>query len=417
MLASVPQPNRPTTVTRVNDVDFSPAAPDVAPLLDLTDPQVVADPYAALAACRSTAPVGWHGALGMYVATSHAACNAVLRDRALGRIFQERAPEAEWDTFNWLHADSILDSEPPKHTRLRRLIAGAFGRGHVQRLAPRIEKLAAGLVQDCAATVSESGSVDVIEGLAEPLPVLVIAELLGVPEADRHLLRPWSQAIVRMYEMTRTPHEEAEAQRASREFAAYVEDLAADRARHPGEDLLSDLVAARDGSDRLSPRELVATAVLLLNAGHEASVNGFGNGLASLLAAGGDFGDPVTLVEEMLRHDSPLHLFERTATHDTVIEGVPVRAGQKIAALLGAANRDPAVFDDPDDFRPDRDPNPHLAFGAGIHFCVGAPLARLELATSAGVLLGRWPRLLVVEAVRRPTFVLRGYERLVIAPA
>ena len=417
MLASVPQPNRPTTVTRVNDVDFSPAAPDVAPLLDLTDPQVVADPYAALAACRSTAPVGWHGALGMYVATSHAACNAVLRDRALGRIFQERAPEADWDTFNWLHADSILDSEPPKHTRLRRLIAGAFGRGHVQRLAPRIEKLAAGLVQDCAATVSESGSVDVIEGLAEPLPVLVIAELLGVPEADRHLLRPWSQAIVRMYEMTRTPHEEAEAQRASREFAAYVEDLAADRARHPGEDLLSDLVAARDGSDRLSPRELVATAVLLLNAGHEASVNGFGNGLASLLAAGGDFGDPVTLVEEMLRHDSPLHLFERTATHDTVIEGVPVRAGQKIAALLGAANRDPAVFDDPDDFRPDRDPNPHLAFGAGIHFCVGAPLARLELATSAGVLLGRWPRLLVVEAVRRPTFVLRGYERLVIAPA
>jgi cytochrome P450 len=253
--------------------------------------------------------------------------------------------------------------------------------------------------------------------LAEPLPVLVIAELLGVPEADRHLLRPWSQAIVRMYEMTRTPHEEAEAQRASREFAAYVEDLAADRARHPGEDLLSDLVAARDGSDRLSPRELVATAVLLLNAGHEASVNGFGNGLASLLAAGGDFGDPVTLVEEMLRHDSPLHLFERTATHDTVIEGVPVRAGQKIAALLGAANRDPAVFDDPDDFRPDRDPNPHLAFGAGIHFCVGAPLARLELATSAGVLLGRWPRLQVVEAVRRPTFVLRGYERLVIAPA
>lgn len=417
MLASVPQPNRPTTVTRVNDVDFSPAAPDVAPLLDLTDPQVVADPYAALAACRSTAPVGWHGALGMYVATSHAACNAVLRDRALGRIFQERAPEADWDTFNWLHADSILDSEPPKHTRLRRLIAGAFGRGHVQRLAPRIEKLAAGLVQDCAATVSESGSVDVIEGLAEPLPVLVIAELLGVPEADRHLLRPWSQAIVRMYEMTRTPHEEAEAQRASREFAAYVEDLAADRARHPGEDLLSDLVAARDGSDRLSPRELVATAVLLLNAGHEASVNGFGNGLSSLLAAGGDFGDPVTLVEEMLRHDSPLHLFERTATHDTVIEGVPVRAGQKIAALLGAANRDPAVFDDPDDFRPDRDPNPHLAFGAGIHFCVGAPLARLELATSAGVLLGRWPRLLVVEAVRRPTFVLRGYERLVIAPA
>lgn len=404
-------------MTRVTTLSFSSPAPEVGHLLDLTDPAVVADPYAALAACRATAPVGWHSGLRMYVATSHAACNAVLRDRALGRIFTPREPDGDWETFNWLHADSILDSEPPKHTRLRRLIAGAFGRGHVQRLAPRIEELTVGLVEDCAAQVREAGSFDVIESLAEPLPVLVIAELLGVPDADRHLLRPWSQAIVKMYEMTRTAEQEVQAQTASREFAAYVEELAADRVAHPGTDLLSDLVAARDGTDRLSPRELIATAVLLLNAGHEASVNGFGNGLASLLAAGGEFGDPVTLVEEMLRHDSPLHLFERTATHDTVIEGVPIRPGEKIAALLGAANRDPAVFDEPDAFRPDRYPNPHLAFGAGIHFCVGAPLARLELATSAGVLLGRWPRLQVVEAVRRPTFVLRGYERLVVAPA
>ena len=273
-------------MTRVNARPVAPAAPDVGHLLDLADAQVVDDPYAALAACRATAPVGWHEGLGMYVATSHAACNAVLRDRALGRIFQPREPEDDWGTFNWLHADSILDSEPPKHTRLRRLIAGAFGRGHVQRLAPRIEQLAEALMADCAQAVAETGSVDVIETLAEPLPVLVIAELLGVPDADRHLLRPWSQAIVRMYELVRTADEDAAAQRACREFAAYVEALAADRARHPGEDLLSDLVAARDGSDRLSPRELVATAVLLLNAGHEASVNGFGNGLASLLAGG-----------------------------------------------------------------------------------------------------------------------------------
>ncbi len=404
---------------------MTPAAPDVAELLDLGDPQLVAEPYAALAAARASAPVAWHSGLGMYVATSHAACNAVLRDRSLGRIFAARAPETDWGTFNWLHADSILDSEPPKHTRLRRLIAGAFGRGHVQRLAPRIAELTAELLDACAETLAAQGSFDVIEALAEPLPVLVIAELLGVPDADRHLLRPWSQAIVRMYEMTRTPAEDAAAQRACGEFAAYVEALAADRAAHPGEDLLSDLVAARDGTDRLSPRELVATAVLLLNAGHEASVNGFGNGLASLLAVDAGTGavtsaaiaDPVTLVEEMLRHDSPLHLFERTATQDTAIEDIPIRAGEKIAALLGAANRDPEVFADPDVFRPDRDPNPHLAFGAGIHFCVGAPLARLELATSVGALFARWPRLAVVAADRRPTFVLRGYERLEIAPA
>ena len=165
--------------------------------------------------------------------------------------------------------------------------------------------------------------------------------------------------------------------------------------------------------------------MLLLNAGHEASVNGFGNGLASLLADHRQLDavldgldDPVVvdrLVEEMLRHDSPLHLFERTATADVELHGVTVRTGQKVAALLGAANRDPAVFADPDRFVADRDPNPHLAFGAGIHFCLGAPLARMELQISTRALLERLGPLEVVEAVRRPTFVLRGYERLVVA--
>lgn len=389
---------------------------DLAPILDLDNPEIVANPYPAFAEARRLAPVAWHSGLGLYVATGHAVSNAVLRDRNLGRIFVERTPEAEWDTFNWLHADSILDSEPPKHTRLRRLIAGAFGRGHVQRLQPRIAELTGKLLDDCAAELEQRGRFDVIAHLAEPLPVLVIAELLGVPDADRHLLRPWSQAIVRMYEVNRTPQEEAEAQVACREFAAYVEALAADRAQHLGEDLLSDLVAARDGTDKLSPRELVATAVLLLNAGHEASVNGFGNGLASLLASGATPGAPDLLVEEMLRHDSPLQLFERTATADTEIGGVTIEKGQKIAALLGAANRDPAVFEAPDEFRPDRDPNPHIAFGAGIHFCVGGPLARLELATSVAALLDRWPALEVVAADRRETFVLRGYHSLEVTP-
>jgi len=220
-----------------------------------------------------------------------------------------------------------------------------------------------------------------------------------------------------MYEVTRSPADEAAARAACGEFAAYVERSAARRKSEPANDLLSDLVAARDGGDRLSTHELVATVVLLLNAGHEASVNGFGNGLASLIASGRDVAGPSLLVEEMLRHDSPLHLFERTATSDVVIEGVTIRAGERIAALLGAANRDPAVFESPDEFRPDRDPNPHLAFGAGIHFCIGAPLARLELETSVGVLLRRFGRLEVVQAARRPSFVLRGYESLLVRPA
>ena len=393
---------------------------------DLRDPAFVADPYAALARAREEAPVLWHEGLGLWVTTTHAAANDVLRDRRLGRILRPRSSGDDgWTTFDWLHADSILDSEPPKHTRLRRLVAGAFARGHVARLRPRVEEVAAGLLDEVKRVLERDGRVDVIATYAEPLPVLVICELLGAPTADWKLLRDWSQAIVRMYEVDPDEDAQRDAQRACEEFAGYVERLAADRAEAPGDDLLTSLVQERDGGDRLSPRELVATVVLLLNAGHEASVNGFGNGLGSLLA------DPAQLeavvsaldepaavdrvVEEMLRHDSPLHLFERTATADVELHGVTVRRGDKVAALLGAANRDPAVFAEPDRFVADRDPNPHLAFGAGIHFCLGAPLARMELQISTRALLERLGPVEIVEAVRRPTFVLRGYERLVVA--
>jgi cytochrome P450 len=260
----------------------------------------------------------------------------------------------------------------------------------------------------------------------------VIADLLGWPAADRHLLRPWSQAIVAMYEVDRTPEQEARARTACAEFAAYVGELADRRRREPADDLVTSLVQARDGGDRLDDHELVATVVLLLNAGHEASVNGFGNGLVQLLRAPeelavllgrlDDDGLLALAVEEMLRHDSPLHLFERTATQDLEIElpGGPLRLarGQKVAALLGAANRDPAVFTDPDRFVVDRSPNPHLAFGAGIHFCLGAPLARLELQTALRELLLRFPDLRPAgDPQRRPSFVLRGYRSVPVNSA
>ncbi|TQN45360.1 hypothetical protein FHX52_4600 [Humibacillus xanthopallidus] len=399
---------------------------------DLSDPGFVADPYPALAAARADGPVQWHDGLGLWVTTTHAAANDVLRNRGLGRIFRPRAAGEDdpWTVFDWLHADSILDSEPPKHTRLRRLVAGAFNKGHVERLRPRVEQIAAELLTGVEQTLADPGSggrVDLIEAYAEPLPVLVICELLGAPASDWKLLRDWSQAIVKMYEVSPTQPTQEEAQRACAEFAAYVDGLAAERAAHPGDDLLTSLVLERDGGDRLSRRELVATVVLLLNAGHEASVNGFGNGVASLLAEPDELTKVLAtldddtavaaLVEEMLRHDSPLHLFERTATRDVELHGVTVRAGEKVAALLGAANRDPAVFDERDRFRAGREPNPHLAFGAGIHFCLGAPLARMELQISVQALLQRLGRLEVVEARRRPTFVLRGYESLVVRAA
>jgi len=234
-----------------------------------------------------------------------------------------------------------------------------------------------------------------------------------VPPAHVPELRQWSQAIVRMYEPTRTEAVVDAAVRAATDFADLVRELAEDRAARPQSDLLTDLVAARDEGERLSPDEVVASAVLLLNAGHEASVNVFGNGLVAMLTRGAlpAPGEETTCVEEMLRFDSALQLFERTAKTDLTVAGMDLAAGDKVAVLLGAANRDPVVFDQPDVFDPRRDPNPHLAFGAGLHFCLGAPLARMELVESLGLLLSRFPQLrLQGDPKPRGTFVLRGFE-------
>jgi unspecific monooxygenase len=382
--------------------------------IDLTDPEVVADPYPLFAEERARGPVAWHPQSSMYLTFDHATADAVLRDRRLGRIWKDRQPADRLEPFNLLHRNQMMENEPPVHTRLRRLVAGAFNRGHVERLRPRVRELA----HDLLAEVDPS-DFDVLAEYAEPLPVLVIAELLGVPGELAPQLRAWSQAIVRMYEVGPGTEVVDKAVAAAAEFAALVRALAAERRRAPRQDLVSDLVAARavDGrsgrAQTLSEDEVVASVVLLLNAGHEASVNVFGNGLVAMLRRGARVTPDLvaTCVEEMLRFDSALQLFERTATAPVQVGDVTVQPGQRIAALLGAANRDPAVFPDPDEFRPQRDPNPHLAFGAGVHFCLGAPLARMELAESLGHLLARMPALkLTREPVSRGTFVLRGYR-------
>ncbi|MDQ2836673.1 MAG: cytochrome P450 [Actinomycetota bacterium] len=389
--------------------------------LALTAPQVVADPYPHFAQARAQAPVQWHEELQMWLAFSHREANAVLRARSLGRLWLPRWPELAMPAFDLIHRNSLLENEPPVHTRLRRLIASAFARGHVERLRPRVAELAEGLADQLAEAGSGGSPVDLIPYYAEPLPVQVIAELLGIPRADWGLLRPWSNAIVKMYEYEVSDDRRQAAETAAAEFVDYLRELVASRRAHLAEDLISSLIAETDSDGaRLSEDELVTTCTLLLNAGHEATVNVVGNGIRALGQHGEQWqrllDDPALVpvaVEELIRYDSPLQLFERTAITDTAIGDITVEAGQKIAALLGSANRDHAVFSEPDRFDVGRVDNPHLGFGAGIHFCVGAPLARLELQTSLHTLLHRFPRLrLAGEPAPRSEFVIRGVSSL-----
>ncbi|WP_148614100.1 cytochrome P450 [Nocardioides rubriscoriae] len=369
--------------------------------LDLGSAEFVADPYRFLAQERARHAVAWHERTGVYLAFTHEAVGAVLRERRLGRIWRDREPAAALEPFNLLHRNQMMENEPPDHARLRRPVARAFNRGHVERLRPRVRALAATLLDEV-----DPAGFDLVGDFAETLPVLVIAELLGVPASHAGDLRRWSQAIVGMYEVAPDHEVQAAAVAAATDFAALVRELLAERRERPRDDLMSDLAGTE-----LSDDEVVAAVVLLLNAGHEASVNVFGNGCVAALRRGLRPGDVALAVEEMLRFDSALQLFERTATDDVEVAGVLIRAGQKIAALLGSANRDPEVFERPDEMLLDRDPNPHVAFGAGVHFCLGAPLARMELTESLTALHATYPGLeLRSEPESRGTFVLRGYR-------
>ena len=390
-------------------------------MINFNDADFLVNPYPHLAKLRTAGKPVWHEEANMFLAANYDDANAVLRNKALGRIFKPRTPETEWDTFNWLHADSILDSEPPKHTRLRSLVSKAFNKNIIESQREIINRIVDELIADIKA---KGGNWDLIADFAEPLPVKVIVAMLGFPDADEHLLRPWSQAIVKMYEVNPSEEVKANAKKAAAEFASYVQKLADERKINPGSDLISDLVRVEEQGEKLNAHELVATCVLLLNAGHEASVNGFGNGMVALLEREDQFkllrDNPeqygATAVEEFLRFDAPLHLFERTATSDTEVGGVEIKKGQKIAALLGSANRDEEHFSNSDQMDITRDPNPHIGFGAGIHFCLGGPLARLEMGIALPRLVKALPNMQIArEPIRRPTFVLRGYEKVEIS--
>lgn len=393
-------------------------------MIDFNNPTFVADPYEQLKELREFGKPVWHEGMQIFLAARHSDANDVFRNKSLGRIFTDKSPAFEWETFNWLHSDSILDSEPPKHTRLRSLVAKAFNRNKIEGMRPAVERITQQLLDAIDEKVKSGESFDLIADYAEPLPVKIIADLLGFPESEEHLLRPWSQSIVKMYEVNPSEQYQIEAKKAAGEFAEYVRNLAEHRKTNPGQDLITDLAMVEENGEKLNSHELVATCVLLLNAGHEASVNAFGNGMVAALERP-DQAELLrknsraitdTALEEFMRFDAPLHLFERTATVDTELGGVKIEKGQKIAALIGSANRDSSVFERADEMDLTRDPNPHIGFGAGIHFCLGAPLARLEMSVSLPALWEKYPNMqLDGNPVRRPTFVLRGYESVSIS--
>ena len=394
-------------------------------MINFNDPNFINNPYPELAQLRAEGKPIWHEETNMFLAARYDDANATLRNKSLGRIFTARQPESDWQTFNWLHADSILDSEPPKHTRLRSLVSKAFNKNVIENQRSIIERIVDQLISEINSKLdSQHGKFDLIADFAEPLPVKVIVALLGFPAEEEYLLRPWSQAIVKMYEVNPSDAAKESAKRAANEFAEYVRNLAEARKLNPTNDLISDLVRVEEEGAKLNLQELIATCVLLLNAGHEASVNGFGNGMVALMERANqlkllqDNPDQLaaTAIEEFLRFDAPLHLFERTATADTEIGGVAIKEGQKIAALLGSANRDESHFAYSDQMDITRDPNPHIGFGAGIHFCLGGPLARLEMGIALPRLIKAFPDMKIAsEPIRRPTFVLRGYEKVEIS--
>ncbi|HVL20548.1 MAG TPA: cytochrome P450 [Amaricoccus sp.] len=387
------------------------------------DPDFVQDPYPLYARARGLGPLLLWEDYGFPCAAGHAEVSALLRDRRFGRELPPHLkPERPRHLADFYRLDdrSMLDREPPAHTRLRGLVLRAFTSRRIASLEPDIAALAGELIDGL-----DRREFDLIAAFAEPLPVRVIARLLGVPEAMWGRLLAWSHAMVVMYQARRDRGVEDAANAAARDFAAYLRGHVADRRGRPADDLITALIAAESAGDRLSTDELIATCVLLLNAGHEATVHAIGNGVAAILASGLDpgalFATPTATaatVEEILRFDPPLHLFTRYALEDCEAFGHRFRRGDTVGCLLAAANRDPASFEAPYRFDPARVPGPHLSFGAGIHFCVGAPLARAELAIALPILFERLPGLsLATPPVFADRYHFRGLTGLHVRAA
>jgi cytochrome P450 len=395
--------------------------------LDPREPSFVRDPYPSYARMRELGRVFHWNQLGHRCCGRYDDVNAILRDRRFGRQILHVATREElgWPEpaehlgpFHEFERHSLLELEPPRHTRLRGFVNASFLPRQVDRFTAGIERLAHELVDGFAGC----GRCDLVADYAAPLAVGVIADFLGVPRSLSPQLLAWSHDMVAIYQVRRDRGIEDRTVAATAEFSAVVREFVVARRRGPREDFLSQLVAATDGEGLgLTDDEIVTMGILLLNAGHEATVHALGNGVRAVLdhvpdAARAVAADPAGHVEEMLRFDAPLHMFTRYALEDVEAAGTRFRKGELVGLLLGSANRDPAKFREPGLFDSARTPNPHVSFGAGIHACVGAPLARLEMQVAVRVLFERLPAIAIAEPPRtKDAWHFRGLESLRLA--
>ena len=388
---------------------------------DAYDPAFVRDPYPTYARLREEGPF-YDEKWGLTFFSRHRDVTAILRDRRFGRDIRHVLPLDQVDRRTYpehlpqwyrMVRGSFIDLEPPEHTRIRSAVNRAFTKSRAEVKRDSIGAIASDLLDGLA----DREEFDAIAEFAAPVPVAVISDMMGVPRDRRQELLDWSHAIVRVFDLNVSPAEEQDAERAVEQFGAYVRELVLARRAEPGTDLISELA----GTTGLPDDDLVATCILILNAGHEATVHAIGNGILAmarhpevLAAVRADAGLLPTLTDELLRWDPPLHMFERWVLEDLEFGGIALRQGDKVGLLFAAANRDPAVFPDPDLIDPTRADNPHVAFGLGTHFCLGAPLARVELEEVFGALTSRYGTLspAVAEPPRTASLVFRGVDRL-----
>ncbi|WP_331373992.1 cytochrome P450 [Sinorhizobium chiapasense] len=394
--------------------------------LDVRNPDFFRNPLPAYAALHAQCPAFFWEERQQWYFAGYDQVNGLLRDRRFGRQILHVAtrdelgmpePKPHLKDFDALEAHSLLELEPPAHTRLRTLVNRAFVSRQIEQLRPEIETLSHAVID----SFEKNGEVELLKTYAETIPVTIIARMLGIPVDAAPRLLDWSHRMVRMYVFNPTFETELDANQASAEFAAYLSDVIAEKRSDPGDDLLTHMIVSEKDGERLSDAELISTTVLLLNAGHEATVHQIGNAVRTILQSGLS---PAELfateestertVEECLRFAAPLHIFQRYVLADIELEdGIALRKGDKIGLMLGAANVDPRKFSAPGTFRPDRDEGPNVSFGAGLHFCIGAPLARLELKLSLPILFRRLPGMrLKNEPHVKDSFHFHGLDRL-----